>query len=136
MYLVVISSKTAFFKLQDIFPECFFYRETSPKIEPLICLRENNSCHVGKNCMETLAKRIQTIFTHVVPSSKLVILYFKKRNVNGLGAGIFSSDFNRVRVITMNPTGWNAVKNRGLIYEFSPTKDFFLTGKSEPIKKV
>lgn len=136
LYFVVFSSKTAFFKLEDIFPECFFYREDSPQIEPLICLREENSCTVGKNCMDVLAKRLYVLFEEVCLNSDLIILYFKKRNVPGLGAGVFDSEFENPKVITMNPHGWNMIKSRGNIYQFDPSQDFFLTGSAPPPEKV
>ena len=136
LYFVVFSSKTAFFKLQDIFPECFFYRDQSPQIEPLICMREENSCHAGRSCMEVLAKRTYVLFEEVCLDSDIIILYFRKRNVQGLGAGVFDREFQNPRVITMNPSAWNMVKSRGNIYQFDPSQDFFFSGVSAPPKKV
>ena len=89
MYFVVFSSKTAFFKFEDIFPECFHYRDQHPQIEPLVCMREDYACTVGKGCLDTLAKRIFILFEEVCANADLIILYYRKRNVQGLGAGLF-----------------------------------------------
>ena len=136
MYFVVFSSKTAFFKLQDILPECFLYREQSPQLEPLICLQEDNACHVGKNCMETLVRRLKVMFDSVVPMAKLAILYYPKRGKQGIGAGVFFRNLQDFRVITVNPSAWSQVKRKGSIYQFSPHKEFFLTGKAAPAEKT
>lgn len=136
MYFVVFSTKTAFFKFDDIFPECSFYRKDSPQIEPLMCLQFDNCCTVGKNCMEVLCRRLYVMFEEVCTQSDLAILYFKKRNFEGLGAGVFWADLERARVITMNPTAWERVKARGNVYQFDPNQDFFLTGSSAPPEEV
>lgn len=136
MYFVVFSSKTSFFKLQDIFPECFFYRDQSPQIEPLICLREPNSCTVGKNCMDVLARRLHVLFEEVCLDADMIVLYYRKRNIEGLGAGVFDRAWENPRTITMNPSAWNMVKSRGNIYQFDPTQDFFLSGTAPPPEKM
>lgn len=130
-------------KLQDLFPECYFYRESSPQVEPLMCLREDNSCHVGRNCMETLAQRLRVMFEEVLepvdgaPSVDLIVLYYRKRaNIDSLGAGVFWRDFNNLRIITVNQAGWDYVKLRGSVYQFNPSESFFLTGKSPPPTEV
>lgn len=127
MYFVVFSSKTAFFRLVDIFPECGLYQEKSPQLEPMVCLTEN-VCHVGHSCMDKLARRVHAIFEEVVPSADLLLLYYRKRNYDGLGASIFYRDMSNPRNITMNPYAWERIKRRGKIFEFDPSVDFFLTG--------
>jgi hypothetical protein len=135
MYFVVFSSKTAFFKLDDIFPECLFYRDKSPQIEPLACLQEDNACTEGRHCMETLSKRIFVMFEEVCDCD-LLILYFKKRNYQGLGAGVFWKDMREPRIITMNPSAWSRIKMHGNVYRFNPGHEFFLSGSSAPPKEV
>ena len=130
MYFLVMSSRTAFFKLEEIFPECYLNREKSPQIEPLICLREERACHVNYNCMEIIAKRIRLMFDEFLQNADLTVLYFRKRNIEGLGAGVFWRDFREPRVITMNPTAWSKIKQRGNLYQFYPEPSFFLSGKS------
>jgi len=139
MYFVEFSSKTVFFKLQDVFPECFLYRDGYPRIESLICMREENSCHVGKNCMETLLRRLQVLFKEVATRADLAVLYYKKIDNTGMGAGVFYSNLSDFRIITVNPFAWNRIKNRGNVYQFTPDTSFFLTGKApvpEQIKEL
>jgi len=137
MYFLLLSSKTAFWKLEDLLPECFLYREKYERIEPLICLREDHSCHVGQNCMETVAKRLHALFEQVLPRYvDLVLLYFRKRNLPGMGAGVFWKDFRTPRVINMNLGGWNRVKLRGEVLRFTPGESFFLSGRApEPTQE-
>jgi hypothetical protein len=139
MYFLVFSKKTVFFKLQDLFPECYFHREGAPRVEPLICLKEENVCHVGRNCMETLARRLHMLFGEVFkpeddkPTVDLIVLYFRKRSDDdSIGAGVFWRDFTNLRIITVNKAGWNYVKLRGNIYQFNPSETFFLSGRAPP----
>jgi hypothetical protein len=139
MYFLVFSKKTVFFKLQDLFPECSFYREGCPQVEPLVCLKEENVCHVGCNCMETLARRLHMLFGEVFkpedgePSVDLIVLYFRKTpDGDSLGAGVFWRDFTNLRIITVNRAGWNYVKLRGNVFQFNPSDTFFLSGKAPP----
>ena len=130
MYFLLMAEKTAFFKFEDIFKECYLYREKAPMVEPLVCLREDNICHVGHNCMENLLRRLHALFDEVVPEAELILLYYAKRNVPGIGAGVFWSDFQTPRVIDVNSGGWEQLKRRSELYKFDPSPSFFLTGKS------
>lgn len=128
MYFLLMARRTAFFKLQDLFPECFLYREQSPQAEPLLCLRED-SCPGNHNCMETLAKRLKIMFD-LLSHADLILLYYKKRNIPGMGAGVFWKDFRDPRTITMNPKAWARLKLRGKVLQFQPDESFFLSGRS------
>lgn len=130
MYFLLMSRKTALFKFNDLFPECALYIEKHPQIEPTMCLRETAACTVGHNCMETLAKRIKVLFEEVLDGVDLLILYFKKRNMPGMGAAVFWRDFREPRVITMNQGAWNKIKERGWVYQFTPGSSFFLSGQA------
>ena len=130
IHFLVFCEKTAFFRLKDIFGECFVYREQSPLIEPVICFREDHVCHVGKNCLPSLAKRIYVLFEEVLPNVELIILYYRKRNIPGIGAGLFRRDMRESRTITVNPSAWNVIKSRGTIFRFNPGPSFFLTGQA------
>jgi hypothetical protein len=129
---VVFCEKTAFFKLEDVFGECYLYREKSPQIEPVVCLREENSCYAGKSCMATLAQRVFVLFEEVLPAAYLMLLYYRKRNLGGIGAACFWRDMREPNVITVNPYAWNMVKTRGNVFRFSPGPSFFLTGMAAP----
>lgn len=130
MYFLLMSQRTAFFKLEDLFPECFLYREKHPQIEPAICIAEDAACTVGKNCMETLAKRLKVLFDELLVDTDLILLYYRKRNLPGIGAAIFWRSFEEPRLITVNPTAWEKIKKRGSVYQFTPGPSFFLTGKA------
>jgi len=130
MYFLLMSRKTSLFKLNEIFPECALYREQHPRIEPMVCLQETTACTVGCNCMENLAKRLRVLFEEVLNGVDLVVLYFKKRNLHGMGGLVLWRDFREPRVITVNPTAWNKIKDRGWVYEFTPGPSFFLSGKA------
>jgi hypothetical protein len=132
IYFVVFSQKTAFLKLESIFPECFFYRDQSPQIDPLMCLLEDNACTVGKNCIETIVKRLHVLFQEILPGVNVIVLYYKKRGGTGVGAGIFWKDMREPRVITVNPFAWQKIKQRGAVYQFQPNSSFFLTGQASP----
>lgn len=130
MYFLLMSRKTALFKFNDIFPECALHTEQHPRIEPVVCLRETAACTVGHNCMENLVKRIRTLFEEVLDGVELLVLYFKKRNMPGMGAAIFWRDFREPRVITVNPGAWKKIKDRGWVYQFVPGSSFFLSGQA------
>ena len=125
---LLFCSKTAFFKLDSLFPECKLYREQMPRTDSLMCL--GSSCPGNHNCMETLAKRIFVLFKEIIPQVKLIVLYFRKQGSTSIGAGLFWSDMREPRLITINPSAWEMIKYRGLLYEFTPSPQFFLTGNS------
>ena len=126
-YFFIYNQKTAFFKLEDIFPECYVYRETSPQMEPLVCLKED-ACHVGKNCMETLIYRLKALFDEVVPNAELILLYYRRfKDKSNLGGGVFYRNLQDLRMISMNPYVWKRLKQLGSIYQFTPNQSFYLT---------
>jgi len=134
MYFVIFSSKTAFFKLEDLLPECFLYREKAPQLEPLICLYEDNACHVGQTCMEKLCTRLKMLFDEVLPPEiDLVLLYFRKRaEPTSLAAGAFWRNLEDFSVYTLNRSAWSIIKGRGQVMQFQPGVSFFLTGRAPP----
>ncbi len=134
MYFVVFSSKTSFFKFEDLLPECFLYREHSPQIEPLVCLYEEHACTVGQNCMEKLATRLKVMFEEVLPKEiDLVLLYYRKRSEpDSLAAGVFWRNLQDFTVYTLNRTAWSLIKGRGQVFQFQPGVSFFVTGRAPP----
>jgi hypothetical protein len=136
MYFVIFSRKTAFFKFEDVFPECFLYRKDSPQLEPLICLLEDGACHVGKNCMETLVKRLHILFEEILQNVDMLLLYYRQNyDPNSIGCGIFWRNLQDFQVRTINRTAWQMVKNRGSVFQFQPGTNFFLSGKAAPPKE-
>jgi hypothetical protein len=133
-YFVSLNKKTIFFKLQDIFPECFVHRERVPNVDPMLCLQ--GECPVNHNCMETLAKRIFVLFKEILPAAQLIVLYYKKRIVEGMGGSLFWRDMREPRNISINPWGWESAKKRSLIYKFEPGPYFYLTGSAPPPEEI
>jgi hypothetical protein len=99
-------------------------------VEPLVCLAEDLACTTGHGCMEALVKRLKMLFEEFRPEPKLILLYYRKRNVPGLGAGVFWPNFREPRTITINPTAWERLKKRAAVYQFLPSEGFFLTGQA------
>ena len=131
-YFILFSEKTAFWKLQDLFPECFLYRESSPQIDPLMCLSVENSCHHNHNCMETLVKRVHVLFQEVLPAVEVLVLYFKRWDDSRFGAGVFWRDLRAPRVISINKWAFKYVQGRGQIFSFKPNSSFFLGSNVAP----
>ena len=71
-FFTTFNGKSAFFRLKDVFPECFFYRESETEVEPLACLLPEGACPVGQRCMETLAGRVHVLFQETVPMADLL----------------------------------------------------------------
>lgn len=134
IYFVAANKKTILFKLQDIFPECFVHRDHSPNVEPMLCLQ--GGCPVNRNCMETLAKRVFILFQEILPAAQLIVLYYRKRNVRGIGGSLFWRDMREPHNISINPWGWESLKRRSLIYKFEPGPQFFLTGSASSPEKI
>jgi len=83
--------------------------------------------------MDVLCKRLKILFEDFLPNVDLILLYYK-RGDDGIGAGVFWRDFREPRTITVNPSGWNRIKQRSRLFEFSPEPGFFL-GAQPPTKK-
>lgn len=136
MYFVVFSKKTAFFKLEDVLPECFVQRKDSPQLEPLICLLEDNACHRNQNCMEKLVKRLHVIFEEILQEVDLILLYYRQRaEPDSIGCGIFWRNLQDFKVVTINRSAWQMIKNRGTVFQFEPGPCFFLSGSAEKPKE-
>lgn len=129
IFFLTFCEQTAFFKLEDIFPECFFHRKDN-QVEPMFCMQGN--CPVNKNCMQALSQRVYVLFEEVLPRADLLILYYRKRNLpHSIGGTLFWRDMREPRNITINPYGWTNIKRRGQVYQFHPPVSFFITGRAE-----
>lgn len=115
---------TLFAKLQDVYPECLYLIRGEPKLFPLLCLRSN--CPRNMNCMERLAKRVHFIFEKF-EKAELLLLYFRYSDMpEKQRAGVFWRDMSEPRLITMNPHGWEKMKEIGVVYEWTLPEDLFL----------
>lgn len=128
IFFLTFCERTAFFKLEDIFPECFFHRKNN-YTEPMYCM--TGDCPVNHNCMEALSKRVFVLFQEILPQAKLMVLYYRKRNTpSSIGGTLFWRDMSEPRNITINPYGWARIKQRGNVYQFHPPTSFFITGRA------
>ena len=126
--LIVFREKTMFIKMKDIYPECFLYINKSPQLYPFICLK-NNDCHVGMNCMLTLANRVKYIFDQF-KGVGLLFLYFSYPDRPGSQrAGVFWRDFDKKepKYMTFNRAAWERIKLQGDIYKWSLPNDLFMS---------
>lgn len=127
MLILEVNKSTLFAKLKDVFPECEFLIGDVQKLHPLICLRD--TCHRNANCMERLVRRVKYMFD-TFKDAKLLLLYFSYRDRPGSQrAGIFWRDLREPRYITMNRTGWEKLKQIGVVYEWALPDHLFLGTK-------
>lgn len=116
MLILSVQSKTIFAKLKDVYQECEVLIDGSPQLYPLRCLVDH--CPKNANCMETLAKRVNCIF-EAFPEAQLLLLYFSYHDRQGsIRAGVFWRDMREPRYITLNRTGWQKMKEMGVVYEW------------------
>lgn len=115
---------TVFIPLKYIYPECSVLIEPYQQLSPLHCLREDG-CPANKNCMETLAKRVNYFFTFVTPEAELLIAYFKYRDRgNSIRAGVFDRNMKEPRVMTLNPFAFKKFQREGITYTWMPPDEF------------
>ena len=124
MYFLEVSKKTLFAKLVDIYPECSHLIADCDQVYPLFCLR--GACPRNANCMETLARRVKFVFD-TFADAQLLLLYFAYRDRPGsIRAGVFWRSMSEPRLITFNRSGWNLMKQRGVVYEYTLPDSLFL----------
>lgn len=127
-YTIVYKDKTMFIKMKDVYPECEFYIRSNPKLHPFICLKEDNSCHVGMNCMMILAKRVNYIFEQF-SDVHLLFLYFSYPDKPGSqrAAAFWRPEFDRdPKYLTFNRSAWENIKSKGMIFKWSLPDSLFL----------
>ena len=121
MLILEVNKKTLFVKFVDLYPECEFLIQDEPQLYPLICF--NTSCHRNRNCMEKLVKRVKSIFD-AFPEANLVLAYYKYRDApTSIRAGVFWNDFSEPRIIRMNHSAWEKMKQLGTIYEWEMPRE-------------
>lgn len=113
---------TLWAKMDDVFPECGLLIKDATRMEQLQCFID--SCHVGANCMERLARRIKVLFD-AFPKTELIYLYYRRRSDGLLRAGLFWSDFREPRLISMNRGAWERLKHHGQVFQFTPPDGFY-----------
>lgn len=84
--------------------------------------------------MDILAKRINYLFTHVVPDAKQIIAYFKYRDrPNSIRAGVFTRDLDEPAVMTLNQSAFRKFQREGFSFSWFPTDEFLLMA---PVQKL
>lgn len=90
--------------------------------------------------MDILAKRVNYLFTHVVPDAKQIIAYFKYRDrPTSVRAGVFTRDMDEPRVMTLNQSAFKKFQQEGLSFSWFPTDEFLLVApdpKLIPVKNL
>lgn len=125
MYVLEVQEKTIFCKLKDVYPECEHLIMDSQQLYPLRCFRDDG-CPRNSNCQEKLAHRTKFIFDNF-PNAQLLVLYFSYRDRPGsTRAGLFWRDIREPRLITLNRTGWEKMKEIGVVYEWELPNHLFL----------
>lgn len=125
-----------FMPLRNVYPECMVLIEQQPQLSPLHCLK-NNMCPVNKGCMDILAKRVNYLFTNVVPDGKLLIAYFKYRDrPDSTRAGIFHRDMREPMLMTLNRSALAKFQREGIVFRWLPTQDYLLLGPDAKLLPV
>lgn len=127
IYYFRFQHKTAFVKLEYLFPECFILIEGKEKLHPLKCLE--GMCSANANCMEGLAKRVHYFFDNVVLDAELIIAYFKYPDrPQSIRAGIFHRDMEEPRITVLNPWAFKKFQKEGDTYKWVPPEEFYQLG--------
>lgn len=131
----VFQRKNLFIPLRFVYGECFPLIADRPQLSPLQCLQ--TTCPVNAGCMDILAKRVNYLFTQVVPAAELLIAYFKYPDrPNSVRAGIFYRDLREPRVMTLNKAAFKKFQNEGIAYTWIPPDEYLLMGPAQTLIPV
>ncbi len=128
---------TVFIPLKYLYPECLYLIREHTEVEPLQCFRM--PCPANQNCAEILARRVNYLFTEVVPQARQLFVYFNFRNdsfyrkgkhIPSLGAALFDRDLGEPKWLKLNRWGFNKCKAEGETYQWLPTTAFLTMGGS------
>lgn len=132
----VFQEHSVFMPLKYIYPECMNLIEDYDQLFPLFCLR-NDQCPANRGCMDILAKRINYLFTHVIPSAKQIIAYFKYRDKpESIRAGIFTRDMQEPRLMTLNRSAFQKFQREGIMFKWIPSNEYLLMAPSSNLISV
>lgn len=132
----VFQRHSVFMPLRFIYPECITLIEKYDQLNPLYCLN-NDYCPANQSCMDVLAKRINYLFTHVIPEGKQIIAYFKYRDrPDSIRAGIFTRDMQEPRVMTLNKSAFSKFQKEGISFTWVPNSEYLLMAPSTNVIPV
>jgi hypothetical protein len=87
--------------------------------------------------MDILAKRVNYVFTQLVPDGKMLIAYFKYPDrPNSIRAGVFTRDLDEPKLMTLNRSAFQKFQKEGATFQWFPTDEFLLMAPSEQIIPV
>ena len=128
----VFQQHSVFMPLRFLYPECFALIDGKPQLHPMLCLRD--VCHANANCMETLAKRVNYVFTELAPTGKQLFGYFKYPDrPKSIRAGWFDRELNEPKLMVLNGSAFEKFKNEGISYSWVPTNDFLFPARSSTL---
>jgi len=131
----VFQKKNLFIPFKFVYGECFPLIEKRDQLSPLHCLQK--TCPVNAGCMDILAKRVNYLFTQVVPSAELMVAYFKYRDrPQSIRAGIFYRDMREPRVMTLNQAAFKKFQKEGESFIWIPPDEYTLMGPVQALLPV
>ena len=120
----VFQKHSMFVPLRFVYPECSKLIEGYDQLSPLFCLR-NDHCPANNGCMDILAKRLNYLFTRVVPNARQIIAYFKYPDrPDSLRAGIFTRDMKEPTTMTLNRSAFQKFQREGEVFSWTPTSEY------------
>lgn len=132
----VFQKHSVFIPLRHVYGECLTLIEPQQQLSPLHCLK-NDVCPVNAGCMDVLAKRIDYLFTNVIPQAKMIVTYFKWRDrPQSIRAGVFDRDLEDPRVMTLNQSAFKKFQKEGISYTWIPTDEYMLIRPSTSLIPV
>ena len=116
--------KTAFIKLEHLFPECFFLIEGKEQLYPVKCLE--GPCTANANCMEGLAKRVHYFFEKVAIDAEMLVAYFKYADrPKSIRAAFFWRNMDEPIVRIINPWAFKKFQRESEVFKWLPPEEFY-----------
>lgn len=122
----VFQRHSVFMPFRFIYPECLTLIEKYEQLSPIHCLN-NDHCPANKGCMDILVKRVNYLFTHVVPDAQQIIAYFKYRDrPDSIRAGIFTRDLAEPKLMTLNRSAFQKFQRESIMFTWIPNDEYLL----------
>lgn len=121
---VLFSRKTILIPFRYVYPECLQLIERYDRVYPLLCLK-SDQCPANKNCMSTLAHRVNYLFTELEPQAELVVAYFKYRDTNVVRAGVFDRELAEPKLMRIHPDGLKSLLPKGVTKQWFPSDTYW-----------
>ncbi len=129
----VFHNKTVFIPIKYIYPECAILLQNHDNLDQLHCLK-TDGCPANRNCMGTLAHRVNYFFDKVEPQAELMVSYYKIGE--SIKAGIFDRNLENPRYITCNRSAFLKFQKESIVYRWEQPTDFYLSNNVIPITQL